>query len=454
MSCGGGGGGTAQQNNSNSTPSNLTAADLVEARLVDAPVSGVDYVCENNVVGRTGAFGQFSYIRNTRCSFKIGNISLGTIATFPSDNIVTPYDLAGVSRVNTLDSNAIAIAQLLQSIDTSSNSDGISISSDVAQNLLNATAIDISKGRSTVTSSVLSQLVSIASNGSKTLVSKSDAASIMNTYLAQVNIDTSIRVPNPNAPTPTSDSKLHYVYKYGWQKTDEIGLKIWCNMDGAPANCTPTYYIDGCRSYSGSCTKTNLLENIAETGNGLVYRAYPIKPNSTFIAKYLGFGLGGGGHPDFVAIYDSTLGSWNPQYTPSSGQIPNTQLAKSTTFDIFFNGTFSDTNGNNFSRHPGSNPKTPGFQAYLGSTGVSIAANNIYWIVVKYIETGVRNERCIDFIGPNQFTMPDKYDQDVLMHYGTGIGNGFAYELMSSDGINWEPSNMIQGGTCNTFLAN
>jgi hypothetical protein len=133
--------------------------------------------------------------------------------------------------------------------------------------------------------------------------------------------------------------------------------------------------------------------------------------------------------------------------------MPNNLLATSTAFDIFYAGTKLDSSGNSFSRHPGASEKAPGFQAYLGSSGVTIQANNIYWIVVKYSDAGVRNEKCLDHIGPNQFTMPSDFTTDNLLHYGSTTGNGYAFMLMSTDGVSWEPADMISGGICNTFLA-
>jgi hypothetical protein len=205
------------------------------------------------------------------------------------------------------------------------------------------------------------------------------------------------------------------------------------------------------------CSSTVSNENIADSGSGLIYRAYPIQPTTSFTAKYLGVGIGGG-YPDSVSIFDSTLGSWSVVgYTPSSGQLPNSKLATSTIFDVFFNDTFSDTQGNQYSQHPGSDSTMPGFQAYLGESGVSFTANNIYWIVVKYSRVGVTNTRCNDMLGtnPGQFYVPtNPTTQQALPYTNSIIGNGYAYELMSNDGVAWQPSNMIGGGVCNTFLAN
>lgn len=327
----------------------------------------------------------------------------------------------------------------------------VTINSKVEANLANTNVKNLATERESVRNSSLTQLV--ADGGISTLVDRATASQKMENYLESINLDRKVRVNNKNAPLPESSSQFQYTYKYGWQTTDQYALLTWCDMNGNPPNCTPTYFIDGCRSYNGTCTKTNGYEQIADTSSGLSYRAYPIKPTRTFNAKYIGVGIGGG-LPDFVKIYDSHNGNWNSQYTPSSGEVPNSLLATTTKFDIFFTGARTDADNNKYNRHPGVDKNTPGFQAYLGSSGVDIMANNIYWIVVKYSDAGVRNERCVDFIGPNSFSIPNTFTDDTLLHWGTSLGNGFAYELMSADGVNWEPSNMIQGGVCNTFLAN
>lgn len=422
---------------------------VLTGQLVDAPTAGVSYTCGNQS-GKTDAEGKFKYQEKQSCKFLVGKVTIGTVPEVPTDKIITPYDLVNVSRLSKIDANAIGIAQFLQSLDDKSEQDTIKITSAVEQNLAAIPEIDLATERESVKLTAITQLV--LSGGGNSVVDRATASSRMESYISNAKIDRKVRVENKKAPKPKSSSRFQFVYKYGWQNTDQYALKTWCNMDGNPPNCTPTYFVDGCRSYNATCTKTNGYEQIADSSDGKKFRAYPIKPSKSFTAKYLGFGIGGG-LPDFVKIYDSQNGSWSSSYSPSSGAIPNTLLATGKDFDVFFADTASDADGNVFTRHPGANDKAPGFQVYLGSQGVSISADNIYWIVVKYSDEGVRNERCVDFIGPNSFAIPNTFDGDSLLQWGTTLGNGYAFELMSADGLNWEPSNMIQGGVCNTFLA-
>lgn len=439
IGCGGGGGGGG---------GGASEAVLV-GTLVDAPTAGVSYVCGSQR-GKTEANGRFNYQSGQSCTFSVGNVTLGQMDTVPEDTLVTPYDLVNVSRLSKIDPNAVGIAQFLQSIDDGSDAGVLTINSSVESSLNSVSQQNLSTDRSTVRNNALTQLANTA--GSNTFIDRDTASQRMETYLNGINLDRSKRVNSSRLPLPSSSSRFQYLYRYGWQTSDQYGLLSWCDMNGNPPNCTPTHYIDGCRSYNGSCTRTNSYEQIADTASGYVYRAYPIKPNTSFTAKYLGLGVGGS-VPDFVKIYDSHSGSWSNSYTPSSGEMPNNLLTTSTAFDIFYTGTKSDSTGNSFSRHPGASDKAPGFQAYLGSSGVTIQANNVYWIVVKYSDAGVRNEKCLDHIGPNQFTMPSDFTTDTLLHYGSATGNGYAFMLMSTDGVSWEPADMISGGICNTFLA-
>lgn len=116
--CGGGSGG--------GVPS-APATPALTGYLVDAPVQGASYSCGAST-GTTGVDGSFLHDPTATCTFKIGNVSLGTVNTVPSDGLVTPYELAGVSRTDAVNANAIAIAQFLQSLDDGSKSGVISIS--------------------------------------------------------------------------------------------------------------------------------------------------------------------------------------------------------------------------------------------------------------------------------------------------------------------------------------
>jgi hypothetical protein len=86
-----------------SSGSSTTASTTSIGQVVDAPVVGLAYVCSTS--------------------------SGLTVSAVPQDGIVTPQDMAVVLRASTDDLNALAIAQFLQSINSSATPGVITISS-------------------------------------------------------------------------------------------------------------------------------------------------------------------------------------------------------------------------------------------------------------------------------------------------------------------------------------
>lgn len=191
-SCGGGGGGGG----STSTP--------LIGYVIDAPVEGLSYSC-GGLSGTTGSDGSFLHDSGSACTFKIGNVTIGNFNAAPSDGIVTPHDLAGVSRSDPLNSSAVAIAQFLQSLDDGSGNGKIKIPASVvtalsavpAQKIVDATPLSQNQ---------LSALVSTATNNTKTLVSAATAAAAMNTYIQTTypNLDTNKGAVAPTVPSGNS----------------------------------------------------------------------------------------------------------------------------------------------------------------------------------------------------------------------------------------------------------
>lgn len=80
--CGGGGGGSGSSTTTNGI-----------GYFIDDPVSGLSYSCgtgADTLSGITSDSGSFSYMTGQTCTFKVGNVTLGTIASVPSDGKVTP----------------------------------------------------------------------------------------------------------------------------------------------------------------------------------------------------------------------------------------------------------------------------------------------------------------------------------------------------------------------------
>ncbi len=112
--------GSASVKNSSSKLSGPTTG-----RLMDAPVSGVNYSTSSQITGVTDEHGTYKYIHGDTVEFKLGNLILGETKALA---IVTPINLAGKS-IQKLQ-NLLVLFQALDSDSDPGN--GISISSVAA----------------------------------------------------------------------------------------------------------------------------------------------------------------------------------------------------------------------------------------------------------------------------------------------------------------------------------
>lgn len=200
IACGGGGG--SSSSSSTTTTNTTTTITPSVGQFIDAPVSGLTYVC-GDYSGTTNDLGQFNYSTDSTCSFTIGNVVVGSLSSIPSDGMVTPHDVAGVSRTSDDDPNVQAIAQFLQSVGTTSGG-VITISSTVRQNLQSVpanTAIFTSTGP--LSQSALSNLV-VMGAPTKTLINSTVAKTAMKADIQQRGINTSIGVVKPGTPVRMS----------------------------------------------------------------------------------------------------------------------------------------------------------------------------------------------------------------------------------------------------------
>ena len=155
--------------------SSVSVSCLSIGQFIDAPVAGLSYSCTSASAspaantGTTNAQGQFQFAIGQSCTFKVGNVTVGTLSSVPTDNIVTPQDLAGVIRSATSSPAALAIAQFLQSLDDGSGSGVITIPAAVttALNSVAATSI-VSSTAGVMSQAALTALVRSA--GKTTLV--------------------------------------------------------------------------------------------------------------------------------------------------------------------------------------------------------------------------------------------------------------------------------------------
>jgi len=114
VGCGGGGGSSSN-------------TEALEGVFADAPVMGLKYVSKT-YSGITDSAGVFKYKAGENVTFKIGNLTLGTVV---AKDIITPIDLGG-GDLNNPTIKAKNIAMLLQNFNTDRfNQNYIRISSDI-----------------------------------------------------------------------------------------------------------------------------------------------------------------------------------------------------------------------------------------------------------------------------------------------------------------------------------
>jgi len=120
--------------------SSNTTTTLSTAYLVDARVANVNYFSPSSS-GATGTDGSFKYNPGETITFKVGNVTLGSITNIPSDKFVTPFELVGVPRTtaNLNNQAVINIARFLQSLDSDSYNYKITIPESAKLELQNVT---------------------------------------------------------------------------------------------------------------------------------------------------------------------------------------------------------------------------------------------------------------------------------------------------------------------------
>ncbi len=103
--------------------------DTDSAVILDAIVAGLEYTTSSGLYGITDADGSFDYVEGDTVTFKIGNVTIGSIDMDNiSDNQVFLQDLASVDRKNMNNEYLENMAVLLQSLDVNGDAyDGIVI---------------------------------------------------------------------------------------------------------------------------------------------------------------------------------------------------------------------------------------------------------------------------------------------------------------------------------------
>ena len=115
------------------TSSSIPITTLTKGYLIDSPIKGVTYICENGDVRLTNKDGMFECTQ-APITFKIGKLILGKLTAFTADGIVTPQDLLGLDRDNFDNPKLKLLARFLQSLDDDGD---ISTYINIKQNISN-----------------------------------------------------------------------------------------------------------------------------------------------------------------------------------------------------------------------------------------------------------------------------------------------------------------------------
>ena len=202
---------TTQENNSSQeAESNLTKT---KGYLIDSPLQGVTYLCDGEE-GLTNAEGMFECV-NAPVTFKIGNLTLGTLTAFTADGKVYPQDLLKLARDSYSNSRLKLLARLLQSLDDDGKiKDKISITQSIRdaiskeQNFKDMSANDVSSLLSGLGKTFVEECGAMKHLGDKSVTCNSDGSYYVDTYV-------------PPVVTPTPATQKHN-YKVILKTTEKI----------------------------------------------------------------------------------------------------------------------------------------------------------------------------------------------------------------------------------------
>ena len=100
-----------------------TGPEVKQGVFIDAAVEGLSYTSTSGLSGTTDASGTFKYVAGDKVSFSLGGVAFEPVTAAAQ---LSPLDLAGASSPD--HPGAVAIARLMQSLDTDGNPDnGITI---------------------------------------------------------------------------------------------------------------------------------------------------------------------------------------------------------------------------------------------------------------------------------------------------------------------------------------
>jgi len=183
---------------------NSDAPKTKQGVFVDAPVEGLSYVTTSGLTGTTNAAGVFNYVDGDSVTFSLGSVKFPSVV---AGDLVSPLELTGASSAN--HPGALAIARLLQSVDSDGNPDnGITVNRAKLASTI-AQPADWSQ-----VSGV--QLAAMLTDGAAGLRSESLARSHLSSQLAAITKDPQMSLVGryTSGGTPASPSQVAEITAY------------------------------------------------------------------------------------------------------------------------------------------------------------------------------------------------------------------------------------------------
>jgi len=196
--------GSKSSNNGGSDSSTGTSGQFI-----DAPVQGLKYKSYSTDgtlthEGFTDKFGKFSYDKNGKIEFYLGNLLLGEVHSFT--DIVSPYLLAGDTNISNPSEKAVNIARLFQSLDNNT-SDVNYITLPESLNNLDIKNTDLSVNSDADLQDVLTKANAITSK-SYTLKSAIDSQNAMKSFVANFTNNLELQKTNGGKLIILTDSNV------------------------------------------------------------------------------------------------------------------------------------------------------------------------------------------------------------------------------------------------------
>lgn len=162
-----------------------SSASTKTGYFIDSAVEGLEY-SSGSTTGITSSDGSFKYEEGKPVTFKLGNMTLGSLTV--SNSRVFPVDLVN-GATDELNDNVTLIAQVLQTLDSDSDpSNGITILPSTRQSMTQT--VNLATANAAQATTAFTQGLSTATNGAVSMVTVANARNHLQGNLLQEYVGT------------------------------------------------------------------------------------------------------------------------------------------------------------------------------------------------------------------------------------------------------------------------